>query len=381
MKIRIERDALADALAWTTRSLGTRALGGHQGVGIEARGGKVIFTAFDRDTSAQAEFETVVEEEGHCILPGRLLADITKTLPAAPVVLELSDATVDITCGRSAFSVQVLNVGEFPRMINLPEAIGTVDASAFAEAVGQVHIAAGSVDALAHLSGVRLEFNDGNLTLAATDRFRLAIRELDWQPALSEVSTSALPPAIKLSEIARGLADCERIEIALSAHGTANVIGFSGMSKSGAYRSIVTTLLDQNFPPKYRELIPKENQVTAYVSTQDLVAAVKRVRLVLEHQASIAMQPEGSELHLVARSKETHAQANEVLSAQVIGTIERMQFNPNFLIDGLNAVGTPYVRLGFTLASKPMVIAGAAEIGADPDLDYQYLLMPMKTAN
>lgn len=372
MKIRIERDVLADAVAWTARALGNPRTGGNPGIGITAAGDKVTFVAYDRESSAQAEFDAVVEQDGTCVVPGRLLSDITKTLPAAPVVLNLNGSSIDVECGRSSFSLPTINSADFPKMSEMPDAIGTITGAEFAEAVAQAHIAAGTNDSLVNFSGIRLEVNKNTMTMAATDRYRLAIRDVEWTPTISDADTAVLVPASRLNDIAKGLSHCEKVEISVASTGDGTLIGFSGDG-----RSIATSLLGYEFPPKYRDLIPPSSPVTAYVETASLLAALKRVRLVLENNAYVAMQVGDNDVKLIAKGLE-NAVATETVDAAVEGEIERVQFNPNYFIDGLTAVGAPYVRLAFTQSTKPVVITGAQEIGGAVNDDYQYLLMPMR---
>lgn len=380
MKIRIDRESLADAVAWTSRALSTRGVG--IGIGIEAEGDRVIFTAFDRETSARAEFEAVVEEAGTTVVGARLLSDIAKTLPAAPVVMQLENNAVELTCGRSAFTLPVVENGEFPAMMEMPEELGSLPGSDFAEAVGQVSGSASSHDNLQHLTGVRMEFAPETMTLAATDRFRLAVREINWQPVVANADNAVLIPATRLAEISKGLADCELVTLFVPATGSTNVIGFSGKTKNGLVRSIATTLLNATFPDRYRDLLPAETPIVVYVATAELLAALKRVRLVLDNSTSagkayVAVKISDGELELTARGS-GNTEANEALSADCVGDIERVQFNPGYFIDGLNVLDHPYVRLGFTIASKPVLITGVKESGAEPDLDFRYLLMPMR---
>ena len=372
MKIRIERDALADAVAWTTRALGNARTGGNPGIGIETTTDTVIFIAYDRESSARAEFDAVVEVQGTCVIPGRLLSDITKTLPAAPVTLTLNGSSIDVECGRSSFSLPVINATDFPKMSVVPDSIGTISGSEFATAVAQAHIAAGTNDSLINFSGIRLEVKKNSMTLAATDRYRLAVRDVEWNPTVSDADTAVLIPAAKLNDIAKGLAHCDKVDISISTTAENTLIGFSGDG-----RSIATSLLGYDFPPKYRDLIPGNSPVTAYVETATLLAALKRVRLVLENNAYVAMQVGKTDVQLIAKGIE-NAIASEVVDAQVEGDIERVQFNPNYFIDGLTAIATPYVRLAFTQANKPVVITGAQELGGEVNSDYQYLLMPMR---
>lgn len=382
MKIRIERDALAEAVAWTSRALGGRGTGTASGIGIEANGDTVIFTTFDRETSARAEFEAVVEEAGTAVVPGRLLVDISKTLPAAPVQLQLAGGSVDLTCGRAAFTLPVVEGSDFPEMMEMPPVIGRISGGTFAEAVGQVAGSASNQDSLQHLTGVRVEFASSSLTLAATDRFRLAVREAGWQPAVSSADSAVLVPAARLADIAKGLADCEEVHVYAPATGPASTVGFSGKSKNGSVRSIATNLLNANFPDRYRDLLPSETPIVAYVNTGDLLAALKRVRLVLDSSSSVgnayvAVKIGDGELELTARGM-GQSEAREVIAADNVGEIERVQFNPGYFIDGLSALGRPFVRLGFTLANKPVLIAGAEESGGEADAEFRYLLMPMR---
>lgn len=381
MKIRIDRDALADAIAWTTRAIGTRSAGNYLTLRIEAVGGSVIFSSYDAETSARAEFETAVEAEGVCDVPGRLLGDITKTLPAAPVVLTLEDSQLSVVCGRSNFSIPVVLGGNAPKATEHPPLAGKIDAAEFAAAVAQVNIAASTSEALPQLTGIRVEVSGSSITLAATDRYRLAIRELEWLPVAPNATFAVLPPAAKLSEIAKGLADCDQIEIEYSSESNANIIGFSGKSRSGAYRSISTNLLDFEFPAKYRELIPREHPVVAYVDAKSLAEAIKRVRLVTDQGAAISFELVGDDMVLSAKNASSNAEANEILTATLVGEIDRMQFNPGYFVDGLNAADSNLVRLGFTQSNKPVVITAAKEAGDDMDSDFQYLLMPMRSGS
>ena len=376
MKIRIDRDALSDAISWTSRALTSPKAGGNIGIGIEAKGDTVVFTAYDRDTSARAEYEAVVEEAGSCVVPARLINDITKSLSAAPVVLTLVNNNLEVQCGRSSFNVPTITAGEFPKMIDVPELIGTIGGDEFAAAVGQVHVAAETNESLPNLTGIQIEFTKDSLTLAATDRYRLALREMSWTPSVNDPDAQVLVPASRLNDIAKGLSDSDRIEISVSNNSENKLIGFSGKGKS-----IATALLGYSFP-KYRDTIPAPGPIAAYVETSALSAALKRVRLVLDDQNKyyVAVELGDSELRLLTQGHLSGA-ANEVLDATVDTQLdEAARFDPNRFIDGLASVNSPYVKLSFISSAKPVVISAAKEPGVDIDSGYKYWLMP-KPAN
>ena len=372
MKIRIDRDALADAVTWTSRALTSPKAGGNIGIGIEAKGDSVVFTAYDRDTSARAEYDAVVEEAGSVVVPARLLNDITKTLPAAPVVITLEGTNLDVQCGRSSFNVPTISAGEFPKMIDVPDLIGTITGEDLSTAVGQVHIAAETNESLPNLTGIQLEFTKDSITLAATDRYRLALRDVSWSPAVSDPDASVLVPASRLNDIAKGLADADKVSIAVSNNGDNKLIGFTGGGKS-----IATALLGYAFP-KYRETIPAPGPITAYIETGALSAALKRVRLVLDdqHKFYVAMELGDGEVSLITQGHLNGA-ANEAIDAQCDSTLdEAARFDPNRFIDGLAAVNAPYVKLSFISANRPVLITAAKEPGVDIDSGYKYWLMP-----
>ncbi|HTI24933.1 MAG TPA: DNA polymerase III subunit beta, partial [Kutzneria sp.] len=190
MKIRVERDGLADAVAWVARSLPSRppvpVLGGvllDAGSDEGDTGDALTVSGFDYEVSAQVGVPATIAAGGKTLVSGRLLADITKALPNHPVEIAVDGARVSITCGSAKFSLPTMPVEDYPALPEMPQRAGALAGEVFAEAVAQVAIAAGKDDTLPMLTGVRVEFNGGKLTLVATDRFRLAMREFDWEPA------------------------------------------------------------------------------------------------------------------------------------------------------------------------------------------------------
>ncbi|MFC6340734.1 DNA polymerase III subunit beta, partial [Nocardioides hankookensis] len=196
MKFRVERDVLADAVAWAARSLPVRpSVPVLAGLLIEANDDGLVLSTFDYETSARATLNAQVSDEGRALVSGRLLADICRSLPAKPVDMVLDGARVSLTCGSARFSLQTMPVEDYPALPDMPAATGTVDSEGFAHAVAQAVTAAGRDDMLPVLTGVRIEIDGSTISLLATDRFRLAHRELAWSPHTPDVSAAALVPA------------------------------------------------------------------------------------------------------------------------------------------------------------------------------------------
>jgi DNA polymerase-3 subunit beta len=385
VKFRVERDVLADAVAWTARALPIRpsapVLAGLliEAGSFEGSDGLQLST-FDYETSARATLNADVSEEGRALVSGRLLADICRSLPNKPVDMVIDGPKVTLTCGSARFSLQTMPVEDYPTLPQMPEARGTVPSELFSHAVAQAVTAAGRDDMLPVLTGVRVELQGEAIAMLATDRFRLSQRELAWSPGAPDIDAAALVPAKVLADTAKALTGGTEISIALSLPGSGGgagegIIGFEG-SAGGGVRRTTTRLLDGDFP-KVRSLFPSEHLTVARVDRASLVDSVKRVSLVAERNTAVQLAFTDGVLTLDAGSGE-EAMASESIEANVTGEDITTGFNPTYLLDGLTALEAPFVELAFTQASKPVVLSGVGSLEGDSDADFRYLLMPRR---
>ena len=373
MKFRVDRDVLAEAVTWTARSLSPRPpVPVLSGLLIRAEGGMVSLASFDYEISARLQIPADVTEEGTILVSGRLLADICRSLPSAPVDIETDGSKVALTCRNSRFNLATMPEGDYPELPALPEVSGVVDGEAFAQAVSQVIIAASRDDTLPILTGVRMEIEDDLITLLSTDRYRLALRELSWRPATPGISTSALVKAKTLSEVAKTLGGSGDLNIALSDN--SELIGF----ESGGRRT--TSLLVDGDYPKIRSLFPDNTPIHATVETTTLIEAVRRVSLVAERNTPVRLAFTDGLLTLDAGTGED-AQASEAIEASLSGDEITVAFNPHYLSEGLSAFDSKYVRFSFTTPPKPAVISAQDNLEGDDKEDYRYLLMPVRSPN
>jgi DNA polymerase-3 subunit beta len=374
VKFRVERDALADAVTWAARSLASRpTLPVLAGLMLRVDGDQLSVSGFDLEASTEVDLEVTAGAPGQALVSGRLLADITKALPPHPVDVMVDGSRLTITCGSAKFSLPTMPVDDYPKLPTMPTTAGTVNGAEFAAAVAQVAVAAGRDDTLPMLTGVRLEIEGDKLTLAATDRYRLAVRELTWSPGdPSSANAQVLVPARTLADAAKSLAHSETLTIALSAGGTGEgIIGFSGTTNGRASRA-TTRLLDATFPP-YRSLLPSEWASSAEIAVGGLVEAVKRVALVTDRNAPVRMEFGDGSVALTAGGDD-EGRAEEQLEVTYDGDPITTAFNPQFLLDGLGALSTGTARLLFTSSTKPVVLRPEAADGAE----YTYLIMPVR---
>lgn len=389
MKFRVERDVLADAAAWVARSLPARppvpVLGG---VLIEAStgadGDRLTVSGFDYETSARVQLDATLGDPGRVLVSGRLLADITRALPSKPVDLVVDGARATISCGNSRFTLPTMPVEDYPQLPAMPQLAGTVPGDVFAEAVSQVAVAAGRDDTLPMLTGIRLEIDGPQLTLAATDRFRLAVRELEWTPGedLTSGTSAVLIPSRTLAEVAKTLAGAGTVSIALSA-------GDGMLGITGGGRRATTRLLDAEFP-RFRQLIPSEHTSSAMVEVAPLVEAIKRVALVTDRVAQVRMELGEDGLRLAAGGDDVGS-AEEELACELEGAPLTIAFNPGYLLDALGALHAERAHLTFTTPSRPALVRPVAATSADADEGgengagdvadrpgYLHLLMPVR---
>lgn len=375
MKLRVERDGFADAVAWAARILPQKAaLPVLAGLRLEvAQDGTLELSGFDYEVSAQAQLDATVAEAGSILVPGRLLAEIVRSLPPQPIDVATDGARVVVSCGSSRFTLPTLPLDEYPTLPAMPEVAGSVGSDAFAAAVGAVAIAAGRDDALPVLTGIRVEIDGEQVTLAATDRYRLAVRTLRWAPADPGMQATALVPARTLAEAAKSLTSGAEVTLSLSSSGTGE--GLVGLS--GAKRSTTSRLLDGEFP-KYRSLLPETSTASATVDSAVLTDAVRRVALVASRTSPIRLSfsPDGVSLEAGGVDE---AEASESLPAGFEGEPLTIAFNATYLLDGLGSLDSDEARLSFTGPTKPAVLTGKS--GAEDGADHRYLLMPVRLAN
>jgi DNA polymerase-3 subunit beta len=377
VKFRIERETLADAVAWTARSLPHRpSVPVLAGLLIETSQDGLTLSGFDYETSTRATLPAEVSADGRALVSGRLLSEIVKSLPPKPVDVSLEGTKVQVVCGSARFSLQTMPVEEYPQLPEMPTASGTVKSEDFSTAVAQASAAAGRDEMLPLLTGVRLELEGSTISLMATDRFRASLRELTWFPKAGDVSANALVPAKVLHDTARSLTGGGDVTIAVSAGDTGDgLIGFEGVVGNGTRRT-TTRLLEGDFP-RVRQLFQTVAETVAYVPTAEFVNSVKRVSLVAERNTPVRLTFSDGQLLLEAGSGD-EAQASESIEASITGPDISIGFNPTYLLEGLGVMSEPVVHLSFTQHTKPAAISGVQEIGADPDGAFRYLIMPVR---
>ncbi|MGD0686906.1 MAG: DNA polymerase III subunit beta [Streptosporangiaceae bacterium] len=411
MKFRVERDVLGEAVAWVARALPSRpVVPVLAGMLIEAGDGLVL-SCFDYEVSARIRVDADVAEGGTALVPGRLLAEITRSLPTQPAEFTSSGEEVSLSCGGAEFTLVSLPAGDFPALPEPPPAAGTVDGGVLAAAAGQVVPAASRDDTLPMLTGVCLDFDGDTLTLAATDRYRLAVRELPWAPADPDVRAVALVPARTLADVARTMTAGVPVTIAfgVGVGGVGSGVGGGGQVADGATRRgerrggeprpaegmisfegggrrLTARLIAGEFI-RYRSRFPAEFGCRAEVAAGPFTEAVRRVSLVAERASPVRLAF-GPDVVVVEAQAEGRARAVETVAADFEGDEPVISFNPHYLLDGLAAVAAPVspraagasgdggasadvppesggrIRIEFTSPAKPALITWAAGSGA-----------------
>jgi DNA polymerase III subunit beta len=385
VQIIVERDVFADAVAWTARALPARpTVPVLAGMRLHATGDELTLSSFDYDVSALAKIPVDTQDAGSALVSGRLLAEISRSLPGRPVQISSEGGRAVLTCGSATFNLLTMPEDEYPALPEMPPAAGTVGSDAFATAVSQTAVAAGRDDTLPSLTGVRIEIEGDTLTLISTDRYRLAVRELRWTPAKPDLSAAVLVPAKALTDTARSLTTAAEVSIALALPGDEAAPATPGLSQAtggdgmigfeAGGRRTTTRLLSGEFP-RYRTLLPSAVNATAEVSTSMLAEAVRRVALVAERNTAVKLSFASGQVTLEAGTGD-EAQADEVMEASFEGEDLTIAFNPTYLLDGLTAMDSDTTRIAFTEPGKPALLTGKP--GPDGSPDYRYLLMPFR---
>jgi DNA polymerase III subunit beta len=427
MRFVVERDALAEAVAWIARSLPSRpVLPVLSGLLLQAAADGLVLSCFDYEVSARISIDADVTEPGTALVPGRLLAEITRSLPGHPVEVDDKD-DVTLTCGPASFSLVTLPIGEYPRLPELPRLAGTVDGGVFATAIGQVAPAASRDDTLPVITGVNVEIEGDTITLVATDRYRLAIRELGWHPARPGTSSTLLVLAKTLADAARMMVPGVPVRIMTRGTDGTGTSRNGGTDPGGSLRAAdamigfesggrrLTTRLIAGEYIKYSSKFPADFGSYGDMPAVPLAEAVKRVALVAERGSSVRLSFEPGKVTIEAGTK-GQARARETVPADFSGEESAIAFSPQYLVDGLAAAlaaaagappsapeasGTPggpeahgpakserdgtaapaegRIRLQFTSPTKPALITGSPRAGDESAPDYRYLVVPLRS--
>lgn len=384
MKFRLVREDFADAVAWVARILPSRpTVPVLSGVLLTGSEDGLTISGYDYEVSAEVRVAAEIASPGSVLVSGRLLSDITRALPAKPVDVSVEGTRVALSCGSARFSLPTMAVEDYPTLPTLPEDTGVVGSDVFAQAISQVAVAAGRDDTLPMLTGIRVEISGEKVVLAATDRFRLAVRELTWTTEAAGVEAAVLAPAKTLAEAAKAATDGADVHLSLGSGESVGKDGLLGI-RSGGKRT-TSRLLDAEFP-KFRQLLPAEHTAIATIAVAELTEAIKRVALVADRGAQIRMEFGEDVLRLSAGADDV-GRAEEDLPVEFFGDPLTIAFNPTYLTDGLGSLHSEKVTFGFTTPSRPAVLRPTGEndgyVGASgpfpaAQTEYVYLLMPVR---
>jgi DNA polymerase III subunit beta len=353
MKFRVEHDALADAVAWVARALPSRpVVPVLSGLRLDAAEGLTL-SCFDYELSATTRLPADIAEPGSALVPGRLLAEITRSLPGQPAEFQSDGDEVTLSCGSAEFALVSLPTAEYPELPPAPPLAGTVDGGDLAAALAQVLPATSRDDTLPMLTGVCLDIRGEVMTLAATDRYRLAVRDLNWAPADPEIRAIALVPGRTLADAARVMVPGVPVSVAFAVPaggpggrppGPAHA-GVSGrgdprpvegmISFDSGGRRLTGRLIAGEFI-RYESRFPAEYGCSAEMPAAPLIEAVRRVSLVADRASPVRLTFGSGTVALEAQT-EGRARAIERVTASFHGDEPAIAFNPHYLLDGITA--------------------------------------------
>lgn len=378
MRFEVNRDVFSEAVSFVVKLLPQRnpqpILAG---VLIEASDAGLSLSAFDYEASARTLIEATVDEPGTILVHGRLLSEIANRLPNAPIVIQVDDdGGILLTCGSARFTLASMPVQEYPAIPEVSGDSGLVPADDFATAIAQVAFAASRDDVTPVLTGVQLEVTGQRLSLVATDRYRVALRELPWDGAgvASEDAATALVPARTLTEVGKTFAHSGEISIAFSGTGDREIIAFTAGNKT-----VTSLLIKGNFPP-VRRLFPEQTDHYAVVNTAEFAEAVRRVSLVLDRSAPLRFTFTSDSVSMDAAGTE-QARATESVDATLAGEDVTLGLNPQYLLESLAAVRSEFARVTFTSSDNanklsPVLITAQTSVDRSGEDSFRYLLQP-----
>lgn len=364
MKISIARAELLDALSVVGKGMSARStLPILSGILFSANDRAIQMQATDLEVSVRHSSPALVEDEGQVVLPGRLLTEIVRNLPEAAVTIETEGETAHIRCQNSSFTVKVLPPADFPKFpeVSVEKKI-VLSSETMMSMVKQVSRAVSRDETRATLTGILLIVEGPTVRMVATDSYRLAVRELVLETVAGE-DMEVVVPGKALEEVSKLLGDVDEVSLGVSENQIVFEFGET---------TFVTRKIEGSFP-NYKQLIPKETETNAVVSTDEFTQAVKRVSLMALHNTplKISINVADQTLSMSANTQDI-GDASEDLMVKAEGSDVEIAFNHAFLMDGLNSAPSATLRLEVQSALKPGVLKTVEEEG------FLYLLMPVR---
>src|SRR6516164_8296991 len=345
MKFQVEHDALAEAVAWVARALPSRpVVPVLSGLRLDAAEGLTL-SCFDYELSATTRLPADIAEPGTALVPGRLLAEITRSLPGQPAEFRSDGDEVTLSCGSAEFALVSLPTAEYPDLPPAPPLAGTVDGGDLAAALAQVLPATSRDDTLPMLTGVCLDIRGDVVTLAATDRYRLAVRDLHWEPTDPGIRAIALVPGRTLADAARVMVPGVPVSVSFAVPEDTGTGGRGGrgdprpvegmISFDSGGRRLTGRLIAGEFI-RYESRFPAEYGCRAEMPAASLIEAVRRVSLVADRASPVRLTF-GSGTVAIEAQTEGRARALERVTASFHGDEPTIAFNPHYLLDGITA--------------------------------------------
>jgi DNA polymerase-3 subunit beta len=363
LRVTCARDALASALGVVARALSSRsAVQVLTGIHLQAEDGKLVLAATDMEVSLRASLEGTIAGDGAVVVPGRLLADLIRLLPDDSVSLayDEGDGVLEVTSGSYASKVNVFSAEDFPRLPSLDVALHTIDASALLGTIDKVARAASRDESRPVLTGILVRFEGDKLTMAATDSYRLSVKETALGESGPELD--AIIPARALQELSRLAAGAETVS--LGVHENHVIFGIGDVW-------LTSRRIDGQFP-NYNQLLPETFEAEVAIGRVPLLEVVRRASIMAQRNSPLRLRFAEGELSVSAQTQDV-GEARESLEIEYGGEPLEIGFNPEFLRDGLEAVGGDTIQLRLINPLRPGLIAA-------PDESFWYLIMPIRLA-
>ncbi len=364
MKLTCSREEFVARLGIVSRAVSTRSsVQILAGVLLRATGGELHLAATDMELSLRTSLDAQVDDEGSVVVPGRLLVDLARLLPDSEVQLEhrVDEAVLTVVCGAASYRLHTYSAEDFPRLPEIDDTQSfTVDAEALLETVAQVSRSASRDESRPVLTGILARFEPGKLVMAATDSYRLAVKETNLAGSTRELE--AIIPARALTELARIAGSATQLELGVQE----NQVAFRTDDAV-----LTTRRIDGQFP-NVKQLLPEQFEHVVTLPRSEVLDVVRRVSVMAQRNSPLRLRFSEGELQVSAQTQDV-GEAKEALPAPFTGDPLEIGFNPEFLRDGIESVQSDEVQLKLISPLRPGLIQGESD-------DYSYLIMPIRLA-